>query len=129
MKCNGLSCTAQQKISTVIAIHYFLDCKNPIDDESELAEIIYGLKIDLPVDGIQRFNIDRQAVWEDSVAAFKNLKFNDKFRPHVRFLGEAGIDAGGLSREYGLILRKEIFSSNASLFDCSMDNHFPPKFV
>ena len=106
MKCNGLSCTAQQKFSTVIAIHYFLDCKNPIDDESELAEIIYGLKIDLPVDGIQRFNIDRQAVCEDSVAAFKNLKFNDKFRPHVRFLGEAGVDAGGLSREYGLILRK-----------------------
>jgi hypothetical protein len=86
---------------------------------------MYGLKMDLPVDGVQKFNIDRQEVWEDSVAAFKNLKFNDKFRPHVRFLGEAGIDAGGLSREYGLILRKEIFSSNANLFEGQENRKLP----
>ncbi|CAB4005082.1 G2 M phase-specific E3 ubiquitin- ligase-like [Paramuricea clavata] len=62
---------------------------------------------------------------EDSIAAFKNPKFKDSFRPRVRFLGEAGVDAGGLSREYGLILRKEIFSSNANLFEGKQTRKLP----
>ena len=71
-------------------------------NETDLEEIMSGLKGDLPVCGIKCFSIDRQELWEDSIAAFKDQEFNVKFRPKVRFLGEAGIDAGGLSREYGI---------------------------
>lgn len=78
---------------------------------------MFGLKDGLPTDGIQKFSIDRQELWEDSIAAFKNPKFNAAYRPKVRLLGEAGIDAGGLSREYGTILRKELFSTGANLFE------------
>lgn len=75
-----------------------------------------ALKLSLPV-GVQRFNIDREEIWEDSIAAFKSPKFNAGHHPKVRFLGEAGIDAGGLSREYGTSLRKELFSTTANLFE------------
>ena len=95
----------------------FADQYNVVKNETDLEEIMSGLKGDLPVCGIQRFSIDRQELWEDSIAVFKDPKFNVKFRPKVRFLGEAGIDAGGLSREYGITLRKVLFSSKASLFE------------
>ena len=76
-----------------------------------------GLKEGLPVDGIQKFTIYRQELWEDSIATFKNPKLKEAFWPHVRFFGEAGVDEGGLSREYGLILCEELFSFNANLFE------------
>ena len=66
---------------------------------------------------IQRFSIDRQELWEDSIATFKSPKFNETYAPRVKFQGKAGIDAGGLSREYGTILRKERFSAQACLFE------------
>ena len=88
-----------------------------IQYETDLHAVMYGLKEDLSITGIQRFSIDRQELWEDSIAAFKNPKFDASHRPKVRFLGEAGIDAGGLSREYGIILRKELFSTMANLFE------------
>ena len=37
--------------------------------------------------------------------------------PRVKFHGERGIDAGGLRREYGNLLRQQVFSSNAGLFE------------
>ena len=88
-----------------------------MENKTQLEEIISGLKGDLPFCGIQRFSIDMQELWEDSIAAFKDRKFDVKFRSKVRFLGEAGIDAGGVSREYGISLRKALFSSTASLFE------------
>ena len=126
--CNLSCCALSNKlvVQTKLLLHLrFLDCTISIEDKSDVSEMMCGLKMDLPVDGVQKFNIDRQDVWEDSVATFKNLKFNDKCRPYVRFLGEAGIDAGGLSREYGLILRKEIFSSNANLFEGQESRKLP----
>ncbi len=78
---------------------------------------MYTLRDSLPDHELQRFSIDRQELWEDSIATFKNPKFNDTYAPRVKFQGEAGIDAGGLSREYGTILRKELFSAQACLFE------------
>ena len=83
------------------------------------------MKLGLPEDGIQRFSIDRQELWEDSVAAFKNPKFNARFRPKVKFLGEVGIDAGGPSREYGTSLRRALFSTEANLFEGQEKNKLP----
>ena len=88
-----------------------------LEDAKDLQTIMYTLRDSLPHHEIQRFSIHQQELWEDSVAAFKNPKFNETYAPRVKFLGEAGIDAGGLSREYGTILRKELFSAQACLFE------------
>ena len=49
---------------------------------------------------------------------FKSPKFDMYVAaPRVTFLGEAGIDCGGLSKEFGSLLRREIFSSGVSLFE------------
>jgi hypothetical protein len=74
---------------------------------------------------LQRIRIDRQEFWADSVATFKDPQFNLKASPRVVFLGEAGIDAGGLRREYATLLCREIFSANASLFEGTDKNKLP----
>ena len=84
--CNLPCCALSNKlvVQTKLLLYlHFLDCTISIEDKSDVSEIMCGLKMDLPVDGVQKFNIDRQDVWEDSVATFKNLKFNDKCRPYV----------------------------------------------
>ena len=83
------------------------------------------LKEPLSVCGIHKFSIDRQELWEDSIAAFKDPKFNPTHRPKVRFEGEAGIDAGGLSWEFGISLRQELFSAKACLFEGQDGNKLP----
>lgn len=83
------------------------------------------LKEPLSVFGIHRFYIDRQELWQDSISAFKNPKFIPTHRPKVHFEGEAGIDAGGLSREFGISLRQEIFSAKAHLFEGQDGNKLP----
>ena len=45
--------------------------------------------------------------------------------PCVTFEGEAGIDAGGLGREYACLLRKVIFSKEAYLFQGIDDRKLP----
>lgn len=45
-----------------------------------------------------------------------------KGRLSVRFLGEEGLDAGGLAREWFLVLSREIFNPNYALFRPSANN-------
>ena len=89
-----------------------------------LHAVMYGLKEDQSFTGIQRFSIDRQELWEVSIATFKNLKFSAAHQPKVQFL-EAGIDAGGLSTEYGILLWKELFSTMANLFESQEKKKLP----
>ena len=51
----------------------------------------------------------RADIWNESVAIFKNPNFNLTASPRVKFEGESGIVAGGLSREYGSLLQKVFF--------------------
>lgn len=49
---------------------------------------------------VNRMNINRETLWEDSIITFKNPKFDAWRTLRVRFAGEAGLDAGGLRIEY-----------------------------
>ena len=92
-------------------------CTSSLDDPNDLQTLMDALRASTSNQEIQRFSIDRQELWEDSIATFKSPKFNETYAPRVKFQGEAGIDAGGLSRKYGTILRKELFSAQACLFE------------
>lgn len=56
---------------------------------------------------------------------FKNPKFNPRHSLRVRFAGEAGLDAGGLRREFGSLLIRTLFSSEAKLFEGGDDRKVP----
>jgi E3 ubiquitin-protein ligase HUWE1 len=49
-----------------------------------------------------------------------------KGRLNVRFRGEEGIDAGGVSREWYQTLAREMFNPNYGLFSPTADNAFQP---
>lgn len=74
-----------------------------------------------PEGGVNRINVDRETLWEDSIITFKSPKFDTRGTLRVRFAGEAGLDAGGLRMEYCSLLAKAIFSREASLFEGSTD--------
>ena len=78
-----------------------------------------------PEDGVNRINVDRETLWEDSIITFKSPKFDTRGTLRVRFAGEAGLDAGGLRMEYCSLLAKAIFSREASLFEGSNDRFVP----
>ena len=79
----------------------------------------------LGLSGIERIQIRRESLWPESIAKFKNPRYNVEAVPCVTFEGEAGIDAGGLGREYACLLRKAIFSKEAHLFE-GIDNRKLP---
>ena len=52
-------------------------------------------------DNLKRIRVCRDDFWNESIVSFKNPEFDCSARPRVVFEGEAGVDAGGLKREYG----------------------------
>jgi len=72
-----------------------------------------------------RMTVERESLWEDCVVFFKQHKFNPKFSLSVKFSGEAGLDAGGLHREFGSVLIKKMFSSDAKLFEGDDERKVP----
>ena len=73
--------------------------------------------------GHMRINVRREFLLEDSVDAVMSLA-----RPDMRklwrfeFIGEAGIDAGGLAREWFQLVTTEIFDPNMGLWQMSESN-------
>lgn len=76
----------------------------------------YGLE-----GGVNRINVDREILWEDSIIIFKSLKFDIRGILRVRFVGEVGLDVGGLRMEYCLLFVKVIFLREVFLFEGSID--------
>lgn len=70
---------------------------------------------------VNRINVDRENLWEDSIITSKSPKFDRRGTSRVKFSGEAG----GLRMEYCSLLAKAIFSSEASLFEGSSDRYVP----
>lgn len=72
--------------------------------------------------------IRRKEVLVDSYYTINQLKPDQlKGRLRIQFEGEEGIDAGGLTREWFVILSKEIFNPNYCLFLPSQSgNTFQP---
>ena len=53
-------------------------------------------------DHVKRIRAYRDEFWNESIVVFKNPQFDFTAAPRIVFAGEAGVDAGGLGREYGL---------------------------
>ena len=56
-------------------------------------------------------NVLRTTVFEGTVNAFNRKSFNPRSTLNVCFVGECGIDGGGLTREYMRLLQQEIKDS------------------
>jgi E3 ubiquitin-protein ligase HUWE1 len=70
-----------------------------------------------------RLTVRRSHIFEDSFFAIRAHPPNDLKGPlNIRFEGEAGIDAGGLTREFFLSLSKEMFNPNYALFIQSFEH-------
>ena len=70
-------------------------------------------------------SVDRETFWEDCLISFENPKFDIKSSLRVKFIGEPGIDAGGLRTEFCSLLAKAILSSQAALFGGHSDRCVP----
>ncbi len=68
-------------------------------------------------------NIRRTNVFEDSYEQLRKYRAEQlKGKLNIQFFGEEGVDAGGLTREWFLVLSRAIFNPDYSLFCPSADN-------
>jgi len=79
-----------------------------------------------------KLRIRRSRLFEDSYHQIRGQSLNE-LRSHmtVHFMGEEGMDAGGLTREWFLIMSREIFNPNYALFRNAADSQVvfqPNKF-
>ena len=73
--------------------------------------------------GRVRISCRRKQLFEDAFHQIKNWTKRELFsRLSVKFLGEDGVDAGGLTREFYNTMSKEMFNPNYSLFIPTNDN-------
>jgi hypothetical protein len=74
-------------------------------------------------EGHMRINVRRDFLLEDSVDAVMSLSRRDMRKLwRFEFIGEMGIDAGGLAREWFQLVTQEIFDSNRGLWMSSEAN-------
>ena len=67
-----------------------------------------------------RAQINRKQVLTDSFTQLQHLKPHEmRGRLTIQFSGEEGIDAGGLTREWYMLLAREMFNPDAALFELS----------
>ena len=71
-----------------------------------------------------RFTVNREELWCDSIVLFKSTDFCVEHPLRIRFQGEAGVDAGGLSREYATRLRNALFSAEAAFLKGKVTGDF-----
>ncbi|GLE00956.1 hypothetical protein PINS_up009753 [Pythium insidiosum] len=70
-----------------------------------------------------RLSVRRDRIFEDSYYALRHRSGAELRRKlHVSFTGEEGIDAGGVTREWYVILAREIFNPNYVLFTSAADS-------
>ena len=98
---------------------------------SNLMELMQSHKLSLKQDedNLKRIRVCRDDFWNESIVSFKNPEFDCSARPRVVFEGEAGVDAGGLKREYGawwpIMQGNKLFSSQAKLFEGLEERKLP----
>eukprot|EP01052_Picozoa_sp_SAG31_P010578 SAG31_NODE_582_length_13925_cov_32.209967_9_plen_217_part_00 len=79
--------------------------------------------------------VDRANVLRDTFNAFRSVEFSEKDangalrglreRPlRVKFKGEAGVDEGGVRREWYTLLARDFCKPDYALFKASMDNDY-----
>jgi hypothetical protein len=74
-------------------------------------------------EGHMRMNVRREFLLMDSVDAVMSLSRKDLRKQwRFEFIGEAGIDAGGLAREWFELVTKEVFDPDVGLWQSSETN-------
>jgi len=81
--------------------------------------------------GSIRIRVNRQKLMEGSFSQIYSRSADELRRKlHVEFIGEEGMDAGGLSREWFLEISKQVFNPNYNLFIPSANgNTFQPSLI
>ena len=94
---------------------------------STLSELLQDHKLSLKLfeGNVRRITVKRDEFWKEAIVTFKNPEFDYTATPRIVFEGEAGVDAGGLRREYGALLCQAIFSATANLFEGPEDRKLP----
>ena len=100
-----------------ILLHYFA--------VQDINQIMNAHRLQLNKVEVNRFTVDREELWTDSIILFKSPGFNPHYPLRIRFHGEPGIDAGSVSREFATLLRNALFSSKACLFEGKSDRRLP----
>eukprot|EP01135_Chromosphaera_perkinsii_P003209 Nk52_evm16s238 gene=Nk52_evmTU16s238 len=78
----------------------------------------------VPTDPYLTIIIRRDHLIQDSLEQISKRRADLKKKIRVKFHGEAGIDAGGLTKEWFLLLVREIFNPYYGMFTEDEDSHF-----
>jgi len=74
-------------------------------------------------EGHMRMNVRREYLLSDSIEAVMSLSRKDLRKVwRFEFIGEAGIDAGGLAREWFELVTEEVFDPDMGLWQTSHTN-------
>lgn len=66
----------------------------------------------IDIESFQRIDIKRSRIFDDTLAAFSDIKFNPHKLLKVRFAGESAVDDGGPRREFFRLACQQILSSS-----------------
>lgn len=77
----------------------------------------YKRFLKLNEDYVKGIRVYRDEFWNESIVVFKNLQFDFIVVFRVVFVGEVGVDVGGLGREYGILLCNVIFLVKVNFFE------------
>ena len=66
--------------------------------------------------------IRRKDIFMDSYHHFQKKRTEElRGKLNIEFVGEEGVDAGGVTREWFIVLSREIFNPNYALFEASLN--------
>ncbi|ORX60189.1 HECT-domain-containing protein [Piromyces finnis] len=81
-----------------------------------------------PTSGTLKIEVDRKRLFEDAFRIIMSCTPNElKQKLQIKFIGEEGLDYGGLAREFFFLLSHEMFNPNYSLFQYSHETSYTLK--
>ncbi len=112
-----LSATAKYVWCVYITFNDYLNFSSVEVNPFEVKHVLlqHRERVLLPVhdtDDLQRMNIRRSHLLEDSIRQFSKHSFDVRKKITVRFVGEQSVDDGGPQREYFHLLIQEIFKTS-----------------
>ncbi|OWB75493.1 hypothetical protein B5S31_g5401 [[Candida] boidinii] len=98
------------------------EAKKMMERKAEEA-FIQSLNKKTPFDVYFKVRVRRNNITEDSLRIIKNKTGEFKKLLKVEFVGEEGIDAGGLKKEWFLLLTKDLFNPEKGLFSYNSESN------
>jgi len=81
-----------------------------------------------PSSGILKIEVNRNKLFEDAYRIIMSYTPNElRQKLQIKFIGEEGLDYGGLTREFFFLLSHEMFNPDYSLFQYSHENSYTLK--